>query len=164
MPKALFMTCEAWSSGGIEQLSSLEVKQGRRWKRFGGVKEVRAGSGQGRLCRFTVLQTVGPSHSVRSSLQCYGNSGAGWSDLRMWRIRWKLISQLCGVLFSRNKQVRALCALQLIHLFAAKVVPWHCWGSRLEKEYSEQCRKALTAEQHPSLQEFTWMQANKTMV
>ena len=59
------------------------------------------------------------------SLQCHGNSGAGWSDLRMWRIRWKLIPQLRGVLFSRNEQVRALHTLHLIHLFVARVVPCH---------------------------------------
>ena len=54
-------------------------------------------------------------------MQCHGNGGAGRPDLRLWWIRWKLIPQLRGVLFSRNKQVRALGALKLVRLSAAGV-------------------------------------------
>lgn len=47
-----------------------------------------------------------------SWLQRDGDGGAGRADLRVRRVRRKLVPQLRGVLFSRNEQVRARRALK----------------------------------------------------
>lgn len=175
MLQASFVTCEAQSSDGIERLSSLEVKPGEEEEE----EEVRWGEGGDGRQRGKAGCVDLPRYRRRGStdsrltgssccLQCHGNGGAGWPDLRVRRIRWKLIPQLRGVLFSGNKQVRALPALQLIRLFAARVAP--CCGTAgspgCKGNTVNEVEKLLylDTEQCPSLQEFTGMQANKTVV
>lgn len=90
MLQASFVTCETQCSGGIEWLSSLEVKPGKEEEVWWG-----EGGDGGQWARqavqiYCVMDGVEAPTAISagscSSLQCHGNSGAGWPDLRMWWI------------------------------------------------------------------------------